>query len=103
MDYKKKRRETEKMSHEDQAEKASKDERVQSRSETTKKQNNYYVKLPPENRGGGGEINQKFGISSYYTTTVYKILVNNKVLLYNSRNYIQYLAITYNEKEYMYS
>ena len=58
---------------------------------------------PKKNRGDGGEINQKFGISSYYTTTVYKILINNKLLLYNSGNYIQYLAITYNEKEYMYS
>ena len=38
---------------------------------------------------------------------MYKILINNEVLLYNSGNYIQYLAITYNgkeyEKEYMYS
>ena len=69
--------------------------------------------LPPKNRGGGGEINYKFGISSYYITTMYKILIkqqnnkNNKVLLHNSRNCIQYLAITYNgkeyEKEYMYS
>ena len=117
MGYKRKRRETEKMSHEDQAEKASKDERVQSRSETNREQNNYYVNhpppLPPKNRGGGGEINYKFGISSYYITTMYKILIkqqnnkNNKVLLHNSGNCIQYLAITYNgkeyEKEYMYS
>ena len=69
--------------------------------------------LPPKHRGGGGEINYKFGISSYYITTMYKILIkqqnnkNNKVLLHNSGNCIQYLAITYNgkeyEKEYMYS
>lgn len=45
MGYKKKERDRE-MTHEDQAEKASKDERVQSRSETNKEQNNYYVKPP---------------------------------------------------------
>ena len=38
------------MSHEDQAEKASKDERVQSRSETSRKQNNYYVNHHPTSR-----------------------------------------------------
>ena len=33
-------------------------------------------------------------------TTIYKI--NNKDLLYSTGNYIQYLVITYNGKEYIY-
>lgn len=44
------------MSHEDPAEKASKDEGVQSRSETNREQNKYDVNPPKKNRGGGGEI-----------------------------------------------
>ena len=46
-------------------------------------------------------VHRECGISKY-THTVYKI---NKVLLYSTENYPQYLAITYNgkvsEKEYV--
>ena len=53
-------------------------------------------------RGGG--INQEFGINRYTLLSTKQI--NNKVLLYSTGNYIQYLVITYNgkesRKEYMY-
>ena len=51
-----------------------------------------------------GGINEEFGISRY--TLLYIKEINNKDLLYNTGNCIQYLVITYNgkesEKEYMY-
>ena len=54
---------------------------------------------------GGEEINQEFGIKRY--VQLYIKQVNNKDLLYSSVNSIQYLVITYNEKEsekeYVYS
>ena len=43
-------------------------------------------------------INQEFGISTYKLLCTRQI--NNKVLLYSTRNYIQYLAINYNGKEH---
>ena len=43
--------------------------------------------------GERGGINQKFGINRY------TLLYNNKVQLYNTGNYIQYIVITYNGKE----
>ena len=49
-------------------------------------------------KGGWGVINQQeFGINSYTHYYIYKI---NKDLLYSTGNYIQYLVITYNGKEY---
>ena len=52
----------------------------------------------------GVEINQEFGINRY--TLIYIKQINNKDLLYSTRNHIQYLVITYNgkesEKEYIY-
>ena len=56
------------------------------------------------NRGEGGEINQEFLINIY--TLLYVKQVNNKDLLYNTRNYTQFFVITYKgnepEKEYIY-
>ena len=53
---------------------------------------------------GVGGINQEFGINIY--TLPFIKQVNNKDVLYNTGNYIQYLIITYNgkesEKEYIY-
>ena len=50
-------------------------------------------------RGKGGRgINQEFWISRY--KLLYIKQINNKVLLYSTGNYIQYLVITYNGKEY---
>ena len=43
------------------------------------------------------EINQEFGVSRY--KLLYSKQVNNKVLLYSTGNYIQYLVINYNGKE----
>ena len=51
----------------------------------------------PKGKGGGG-VNQEFGINRY--KLLYIIQINNKDLLYSTGNYIQYLVITYNEKEY---
>ena len=49
-------------------------------------------------RGKGGErINQEFRINRY--KLLYIKQINNKDLLYNTGNYIQYFVITYNEKE----
>ena len=54
-----------------------------------------------EKQGFGG-INQEFGINR--NTQLYMKQINNKVLLYSTGTYIQYLVITYNgtefEKEY---
>ena len=44
-----------------------------------------------------GKINQEFGINRY--TLLYIKKINNKDLLYNTGNSIQYLVITYNGKE----
>ena len=57
----------------------------------------------PNGKGWGG-ITQEFGISRY--KLLYIKQINNKVLLYSTGNYIQYLVITHNgkgyEKEYIY-
>ena len=47
---------------------------------------------------GEGGINQEFGINRY--TVPYIKWINNKDLLYNTGDYIQYLIITYNGKEF---
>ena len=47
-----------------------------------------------------GEVNQEFWINIY--TLLYKLYIkqpNNKDLLYNSENYIQYLVIAYSGQE----
>ena len=47
-----------------------------------------------------GEINQKFWINIYTLLYILYIKqVNNKDLLYNSGNYIQYLVLGYNGKQ----
>ena len=43
------------------------------------------------------EINSEFGINRY--TVLYIKQINNKNLLYNTGNYIQYAIIAYNGKE----
>ena len=48
-------------------------------------------------RGGGGK-NEEFGINIY--TLLYIKYLTNKDLLYSRRNYIQYLVITYNGKQF---
>ena len=45
---------------------------------------------------GWGEINWEFGINIH--TPLYVKQINNKDFLYSTRNYIQYLVITYNGK-----
>ena len=52
----------------------------------------------PKGEVNGGGINQEFGIDIY--TLLYMEGINNKVLLYSTGNYIQYLAISYNGKEH---
>ena len=47
--------------------------------------------------GGEKEINQEFGINIY--TLLYIKQKNNKDLLYNAGNYIQFLVLTNNGKE----
>ena len=53
---------------------------------------------------GGREKDWEFGISR--CKLLYIAWINNKILLYSSGNYIQYLIINYNrkesEKEYIY-
>ena len=44
-----------------------------------------------------GGINQEFGINRY--TLLYIKIDKHKDLLYNTENYIQYLAVTHNGKE----
>ena len=60
--------------------------------------------LPKRIAGEGVEINQEFGINRY--TLLYIKQLNNKELLYSTRNYTQYLVINYNgkepDKEYIY-
>ena len=53
--------------------------------------------LPRGRRGGGGK-NWEFGISRCKLLCIGWI--NNKVLLYSTRNYIQYPVINHNGKEY---
>ena len=48
-------------------------------------------------RGKGRGINQEFGLSIY--RLLYIKQMNNKDLLYCPRNYTQYFAIIYKEKE----
>ena len=47
---------------------------------------------------GGRELNWEFGISRYKLVNIE--LINTKVLLYSTGNYIQYPVITHNRKEY---
>ena len=49
-------------------------------------------------RRGGGGMDREFGIS--IDKLVYIGLINNKVLLYSTWNYIQYLVTNHNRKEY---
>ena len=57
-----------------------------------------------EGEKSGGVKNKEFGVSKY--KLLYKKQINNKVLLYSTGNYSQYLVIKYNgkesEKEYIY-
>ena len=46
----------------------------------------------------GGGMDREFGISR--GKLVYIEWINNKVLLYSTGNYIQYLVINYNGREY---
>ena len=51
----------------------------------------------PRGRGGGGGMEWEFGVSR--CKLVYTEWIKNKVLLYSTGNYVQYLVITYNGKE----
>ena len=53
--------------------------------------------LPRGRRGGGGK-DWGFGVSR--CKLFYMGWINNKVLLYNTGNYIQYPVINHNGKEY---
>ena len=56
-------------------------------------------RLVVANREGvGGGMDWEFGISR--CKLLYKEWTNNKVLLYTTRNYIQYPMINHNGKEY---
>ena len=48
--------------------------------------------------GSWGGMNWKFVINRYKLS--YRKLIKNKVLLYNTGNYIQYPTISHNGKEY---
>ena len=52
----------------------------------------------PNGRGKGRRTNQEFAINRY--KLLYIKQINNNDLLYSTGNYIQYLIITYNGKEY---
>ena len=52
----------------------------------------------PRRRGDGGRMDWEFGISR--CKLLYTEWINNKVLLYSTGNYIQYLIINHNRKEY---
>ena len=52
----------------------------------------------PMGKGGWGGLNQEFGISRY--KLLYIKQINNKVLMYNTGNYIQNPIINHNGKEY---
>ena len=61
----------------------------------------YFKKWPhglPKGRGGGGGKDKEFGISRCKLVCIGRI--NSKVLLYSTGNYIQYIVINHNEKEY---
>ena len=47
--------------------------------------------------GGGGGMNWEIGIDIYMLLYIKQII--NKVLLYSTGNYIQYLIINYNGKQ----
>ena len=49
-------------------------------------------------RRSGGGMDWEFGISRY--KLLYIGWINNKVLLHRTGNYIQYLVINHNRKEY---
>ena len=48
--------------------------------------------------GGGGEVNWEVGVSR--CKLLYIEWINNKVLPYSTRNYIQYSEINHNGKEH---
>ena len=52
----------------------------------------------PRGRGGGGGKDWEFGVGR--CKLLYTEWINNKVLLYNTGNYIQYPEINHNGKEY---
>ena len=52
----------------------------------------------PKEKGVGGGINQEFGISRY--KLLYIKQINNNVLLYSTRNYIQNPVLHHNGKEH---
>ena len=56
------------------------------------------VWLPCE-KGLGGGVDWEFGVSR--CKQFYIGWINNKILLYSTGNYIQYLMINHNEKEYI--
>ena len=51
-----------------------------------------------QERGGEGGMDWEFGISR--CKLLYTEWIHNKVLLYNTGNYIQYPVINHNGKEY---
>ena len=64
---------------------------------TRQKQTHMKNKLMVTEGDNGGGINQEFWINIY--TLLYIKQINNKDLLYSTRNYTQKLVITYNGKE----
>ena len=52
----------------------------------------------PSGKGGGGQMDWGFGISR--CQLLHMEWINNKVLLYSIRNYMQYPMIKHNGKEY---
>ena len=64
---------------------------------TKQKQTHRLIVAKGEKKGWGRKINQEFWINRY--TLLYKKLINNKDLLYNTINYIQYFVITYNREK----
>ena len=54
-------------------------------------------RLVAKGEGVGGGMDWEFGISR--CKLLYIEWINNKVLLYSTGNYIQYLVINYNGKE----
>ena len=58
---------------------------------------NKFIVTRGENKGGEG-INWEFGINRY--NLLYIKWTHSKVLLYNTGNYIQYLVINHNGKEF---
>ena len=74
------------------------------KTETDSQTQKTNLSLPKGKGTGGGGINEEFGISGYKLHYIKQI--NDKVLLYSTKNYIPYLAINHNgkgyEKEYIY-